>query len=352
MKSLRPLFFIFICAALAGAKELSLHDAQAALFANNLDLMVAGQQVQIARLSLSETRATWQPSLDFFANYGYQTKKPKSQLNLPASVVSTLPPAMASALGTPMEINMQDRTELGIDLSYPLFAGFTRLNAQKAKQLGVDGQQAAFSALKNQLSLRLALVYFRWEVGRKQCAVQQALVNQLAALAAQRSEQYKGGTIAKSALLDAQARKETAAVDLMASFDLVDSLKTELMNLIQSSDSSIFPQTYAFPVIDTTGTLNTGRPELVALDKSNEQLAATKSILAGSRLPFVAGKAGYHYGKPGLNNGINEFMDYGVAGVNLTWNLYDGMKTHAQKAQIDAQQEMLKKQKGLLVDQF
>jgi outer membrane protein TolC len=56
----------------------------------------------------------------------------------------------------------------------------------------------------------------------------------------------------------------------------------------------------------------------------------------GSRYPWLTALAGYRYGNPGLNQSADEWMGYGLVGLQLQWNLFDGFERRATRARFHA----------------
>jgi outer membrane protein TolC len=61
----------------------------------------------------------------------------------------------------------------------------------------------------------------------------------------------------------------------------------------------------------------------------------------GSRYPMVNAFAGYRYGNPGMNQGIDEWMGYGVVGVQAQWNLFDGFERKSIRTRYSSDAEVL-----------
>jgi outer membrane protein TolC len=88
-----------------------------------------------------------------------------------------------------------------------------------------------------------------------------------------------------------------------------------------------------------------GRPEAEALDLGAAQARMGAKALAGQKWPQLYGSAGWRYANPGLDLAGDEFMQYGILGVQLKWNLFDGARNGAQRAQLEAQARQLAEQK-------
>ena len=62
-----------------------------------------------------------------------------------------------------------------------------------------------------------------------------------------------------------------------------------------------------------------------------------RKLARGPYFPEVGAAARYHYGKPGINPFVNEWMNYATVGVNLQWNLWRGNqdRNRVQTAEVE-----------------
>ena len=327
------------------ANALTLQQAQNMLFARNLDIVISNQEYCKKYYELSEAKSLWYPSLDASASYTGFTEKNSITMSLPTG--QSLKQSIAS-----------DRGELGVDFSYPVTAAFVNMYNIKYRDLAIKVKFAQNAALKNQLSFKLGTLFFQWDFSFSQTEVQKLLVSQYEAAVAQLKTLESGGITAHSKVLQAQARLENARVQLSASENSSDSMRLELTNFIQSPDSALLPEAYSFALaassalsIDTVS-LNTGRPELMAMDLSISQLSAFNDILLGQKYPNLVFDVGYRYGKPGLNLTGTDFMGYGVASAQLKFNIFDGFKVSSQQHQYQTQKEIVQFQKQQLENTY
>jgi outer membrane protein TolC len=58
--------------------------------------------------------------------------------------------------------------------------------------------------------------------------------------------------------------------------------------------------------------------------------------------------AGLRYANPGLDLAGDEFMTYGLLGLQLRWNLFDGSRNRAQRKQLEVQARILEERKRKL----
>jgi outer membrane protein TolC len=188
--------------------------------------------------------------------------------------------------------------------------------------------------------------------------VYQTLVQQLADQATQVQSLKTGGLASSSKVLDALARLASAKADLTSAQNQSDSLKYELVNFTQCKDSLLSPEDYSFggdsASLGTTDTvsLNSGRPELAAMDLGIAQLSVLQDIIRGQKYPNLVAVVGCRYANPGLNMGGSDFMWYGQAGVQLRWNLFDGFKVSAQHKETSSQLDIARYQKQQMIDSW
>jgi outer membrane protein TolC len=346
MKAVAVLGAMLLSAAAAGAGELGLAAAQQQLLARNADMVVAQLEMRAKRAGLTESRAAWYPSLDASASYTWMSEKTQTELPFVMGPTGIRPGSTTLTLGD------NDKTEFGVDLSYPLFTGLSRWRAVQGKRIALSAQDASNKALANRLSLALGLLYYRWQLSLRQAAVQQALVTQLQDYAAQMKSLQQGGMAAQSRVLEAQSRLELAAVDQIAATDLADSLRSEVLFLIGSSDAAAEPSADTDTVAEALPALalDTMRPELVALSRAVDQNVTASQALFGQRLPAIGGMAGWRYANPGLNMASTDFMNYWLVGLQLKWTLFDGLKNRSQRLQLRTQGEELNVQRRQQMD--
>lgn len=90
-----------------------------------------------------------------------------------------------------------------------------------------------------------------------------------------------------------------------------------------------------------------GRYEMKNFESQKRIAALSAKAERGDYYPTLAAFAGYRYGKPGIDQFKNEWMDYFTAGVNLKWNLWawgaDGKKVEEhelERVKTDQQQRL------------
>ena len=90
---------------------------------------------------------------------------------------------------------------------------------------------------------------------------------------------------------------------------------------------------------------NGTRPEMKFFDLQQDQIEASKNIIAKSNSPKLNafGQAGY--GNPGLNMLNNSFEDFYIVGLKLNWNIFDWNKSKTDKQALDIAKEVVATEK-------
>ena len=176
-------------------------------------------------------------------------------------------------------------------MSYPVTAAFVNIYNIKYRDLAIKAKFAQNAALKNDLSFKLGLLFFQWDFSFSQTDVQKNLVSQYESAVAQLKTLEGGGMAAHSKVLQAQARLESAKVELSACENHSDSMRIELVNFIQGADTTVVPEPYAFhadnsgPLSVDTISLNTGRPGTYGNGHDHFAIINTQRHPSGAKIP-------------------------------------------------------------------
>lgn len=324
---MKPILLLLIGTLSLSAGELTLRDAQSFLIKNNYDLQAGELEIKKVNSEVAEAKSAFYPSLDASASYSYVTEKGKVKIVIPPTV------------NTISTSGQNDRTEFGLDLSYPFFTGKSKIYNLKNKETLKSIKEQNLKVITNRYSFTLGLMYFRWNLSYKQLDVRRNSVEQMARYTEQMRVLHDGGVVVLSKVLEGQAKLKSAQLDYILTRDQADSLKQELFGLIDINDSSYIPQAaeFAIDTMQVPQEILMTRPEMVVFDKNVEQLNYTKKINIAQRYPVVTGNTAFKVGNPGLNTGLMKFMDYFQFGAQAKWNIFDGNKSKAQRAQIQQQ---------------
>jgi outer membrane protein TolC len=255
------------------AGELTLRDAQNFLVKNNFDLQAGDVEIQKAAAEIAEAKSAFYPSLDASASFNYVSEKGKVKITTPPSPQTPAGSTFTSTSG------QNDRTEFGLDLSYPFFTGKSRIYNFKNKETLKSAKEENLKVIKNRYSFTLGLMYSRWNLSFKQLDVRRNSVEQMARYTEQMRILHEGGVVVLSKVLEGQAKLKSAQLDYILTRDQADSLKQELLGLININDSSYMPQSseFAIDTMQVPQEILLARPEVGVYDKNVEQLNYTKN---------------------------------------------------------------------------
>ena len=310
---------------------LTLAQAQRLLVTSSPELRLERLGTDKAEAQVSEARSAYWPSLDVFGSYQALTEK--------NHIAITLPPPSNTHIDRTM--GDYDREEYAVDLTLPLFGGGARRQQVLSRTAAGYATQAGTQAQENALALRLAATYCAWHSADAAGKVQGEVATRYRDYAERVTAQVKQGAALPSQASTARARWLNAQAELQAAQDNRDSIGRAaalLLGLSPETPVTFAAEAPAASLVTSGLTSAATRPDLLALDRSAESLDHQQSGLIGQRFPSLTGMVGYRLANPGLNLGTNDYMHYGVFGLQARWNLFDGFRNRSQRAQLEAQQ--------------
>ncbi len=352
MRASIPIAQILLAWAMVQGETLDLAQAQRQLFEKNTDIAIAQLEKKQAESQWMESKAARHPSLDVMGSYSVLSEKNHLELSLPVGG--------PQGLSVSRDLGDYDRWETGIDLTYPIFTGFARERNIEAQARLLASAQARESAIRNQASLRLAGLYFAWQAAKASLDFQEAQCAFAKSQLAVAEAQAKQGVATDRAVLAARSKWLAAENDKLVATNQVDSLQTEAAQFLKQSDDFVWspsskplsmPESLSLNEI-SAGNGHDLRPELKSLDQQKAALEAKEKALQGQNWPTLGAMAGWRYANPGLNLAGTEPMGYGLAGLQVKWNLWDGGKGRNQRAQLREKREQIELEMGRWRDEW
>ncbi|HEX7343338.1 MAG TPA: TolC family protein [bacterium] len=309
------------------AERLTLDQAVARAAEASEELRSSELDVAAARWQVGEAASRRLPQLEFSGQYLF-TSDVMSIVQAPMTIA--IPPVGEYAIpGRETKFGDNHTVDFKLQLTQPLFTGFRLSRAHRAAQHGVSARQAESDRV-------------RWEV---QCRAEEAYVyaqkssalSRVAALRVSRLERHledarnrfaqgvapqEAVDRAQLALSQAQLKQQEADhADRLAQIAL-----RELLDLPQSGEDLLLDslQTSGFDRPDLSLNLaRSHRAEFRTLEAQNSAAVERIGVERAAYYPSVAVFGAVDYGRPGIDKIANEWMLYEVAGVNLTWTLWD-----------------------------
>ena len=285
-------------------------------------------QVEESRLDAKSTSRSTLPQIEFDASYHHVTDV--AQLELPQFVPGM--PAMKVNLG------VYDTYETGITANYLLFAGFSQKNLIEIKDQTFKLNNQQLAKTEKSIALDVIVKYrqaqnYQLEIealsaAKKRIELQinriKAIVNQGMAISLDTLSLTLSKLNNDQKIISAEASLETARQELAALAGKEIKIETSVPG-DENNSISMF-----------NAELNN---DLQMLQTKKSILQSSRSVTNSGYYPKMGLFAGVKYAKPGVNFITNEWMTYGVWGVNLSWNLFkwgaDHLKSQSQAAAIN-----------------
>ncbi len=288
---------------------------------NNPQVKAAGQELIAARLESKISFRETLPTLNLDASYNHVTDVP--EINLPFGAGS-------------IKMGTYDRFESGISANYVLFSGFALQNKMKIKKQNAQLQQIGLTKTRKQTAFQVIASYRAVQSITLQREILQAAAQRLNLQLKRARSLVKNGMILALDTLSLHIGILDYEKKMLEISSRLKTVEQQLYNLVGEAVqvSAELPSVYRESPPEW-------QPQEIS-DLKNMQIrrkiAESYSSLAGSAFyPKIALQAAYRYGKPGLDVIKNEWMQYGVWGVGLNWNIFhgqsDALKTEAAQAQ-------------------
>lgn len=231
----------------------------------------------------------------------------------------------------------RDQYKLSLDLTQRIYQGGAIHLQEKARELefaiqqeqlkaGINAwqQQAAdcFYRIRGLETSSAIIMAYHEDLTARKRSVESAMVHGVA-------DQISGELLAAEVLeLEQQLDELGRAVRAQRSL---------LVTL--TGDSSLLYRSLRPTALNVDTTLNFRRPELQITDLQIRQLETAGELLTSSGLPMITGFGQLGYGRPGLNMLDDAFAPFAIAGIRMSWALWDNrMKKHRRDA-LSFQQE-------------
>lgn len=308
----------------------------------NKEVQAQQQALQSAQLQAEATFRKTLPSLDLNASYRHVTHV--AQLQFP----STIP-----IPGFPSDISLgqYDTYESGLTLKYVLFSGFAQKN--QVKLMNQQAGLANISLEDKQKEIAFKVIGAYRQVQAKQLeleALQASLkrielqIKRVKALVRQGMALGLDTLSLKLARLNVRKQLISARGDL----EIVQQQLDQLVGGKVQVPPFQKPESLALNVLPVVQLMTPYR----LLDQQQQMQHTMVKISKARYLPSLAAFASYNYGKPGLDFVKGEWMDYGIWGLSLSWNLFSWQADRLNEQAARAQVKKIEYQKDAVKDQL
>ncbi len=330
MKVFIPVLLTLLSCRLAHAQaSLSLEEALRLARQNNLQIKKQEHRQKFAELEVAIKRGQRLPSLDLSATASYTDEIAK--LDIPLDKLGLpLPPDFAASA---VELGGHDRADFALGVRQSIFtAGRLRAQVDLAKT-ALQGEETRLALLQQQTAYQIHLLFYQAQNLKKENKIQVASLNRLTTQLTQTRHLLQAAQVVaydtlqvfnqalQVKILIEQNLRDQRLVDLQMArvLDLV-----EVRPIVESELPRVGEFNYARDSLKQAA--RQARPELRGVRLSQKSAQLNRTLARGNYFPEIGAEAKYHYGKPGLNQGADEWMDYTTVGVSLQWNLWRGQQ--------------------------
>ncbi|HHN46641.1 MAG TPA: TolC family protein [Planctomycetes bacterium] len=302
--------------------ELSLEEAIELAFMKNPALRAARMEVEKAEGAVISAKSAVLPNLSLSANYARLDSVPSFEV----------------APGVTVEMGSVDNYGSALTLTQPLYLGGKGLAAlriarlyRKLSESGYEGARVAAamqtrSAYYGVLAAAETLEARRLQVGRTRRHLEdvELKLREGAATLLHVTRARTALSMAETGLIQANAGYEAAQRKLKETLGLPSTARITL--------TSGLPERVAAPPPDTAvDTALKHRPDFRAALDSIEMQRQNLTIVRAGYKPNVAAFGEYGWEKPSSKEiGRNDWSDYWMAGVRLSWSIFDGNATRGE----------------------
>lgn len=310
----------------AAQRTLSLEEAQAMALERNHDLRIATIAHEQVSYGTDIVRAQRLPRLDLSAGYTHISKVGSIDIDIPGLMSRSI------SFG---DGNMY---ESALTMSMPLFTGF-RLDAMQQlqeTQHTIAGE--AVEGTRRRVLHAVALTYYRVQLGLRSIRIYDEQLSYLCKqLDVVKALHAQGQVLAYDTLL-LSTRAGALRIERTKAAAETRSAKLQLATLIGMSakDFFIVEQLEASGVETDSGlplllqAAHAQRKDLSILRLQQKAQSQRIRSEKAAFLPTVSAFASLRYGKPGVDQVSNEWMEYYTAGLSLQWNLWSWGGDHAR----------------------
>ncbi|MCX8107272.1 MAG: TolC family protein [Verrucomicrobiae bacterium] len=322
---------------------------------NNADILKSQRTLEAAHGLSVQTRAVAIPKLQVTADYGVTEKHAVDRLEIPSTPV--LPAGISIDPGN-------QRWSASLRLVQTVFEGGRLRSALRTSKLLKDQAVAQHNALVADVITELRISYYDVLLAEQEVIVNEASVQLLQREFEDSKRKYDAGTVPRFNVLRAEVELANAKPRLSRARNDCRIAKTKLVHLLGYRLAADTPENWELRLLDT---LDVPRLELSlseALAKAIQQrpeleLARKSELLRHEELvqaragmyPRLQTYVGYGARKSTFASDIDREVHGWEAGVQLTWNIFDGALTRGkvieaaalwERAQLE-QEDLLRK---------
>lgn len=319
------MIFLALCARTAGAEVWTLDRTVRAAVSASTGAAVNRLDAESARLDARSAETGWFPGLSFSSSANYVNK---------VMEINTLP-------GRSIRFGDNDSYDFKLKLNQLLYDNgrLTSLRESGKSRAEMSVHQAEANELAAEFQARTA--FFSVAAAQENIdAAQQSIAEAEAHLAAVTALRQQGMALEDDVLLS-KLRVSQARMSLVSQQAEQERARASFRKALGlSADATVDVEWKADSDMDIPDTVTVEeayrqRPEFKAYEAALRVSETSAKAARADKYPNLGLMTSYNYGKPGLDQPANEWMNWFSAGISLNWNVWDWGKANREVAKAE-----------------
>jgi outer membrane protein len=326
------LFFLCLLSWYRAQTTYTLEKCLEIAYGNNPSLKAMVSQVAVAEAQKKEAKA----------NYFFTTTANGQAVYNSDYMIAEFP--------TPVGVNRisfggHEIYDFALNLQQPLFTGFQidRLNDIARSSLASEKQKEKYQHLL--LKYMITVSYYHLQTMMWFTEITETSKLQIMEHLEDITNMYQQGMMPKYEVIRVEYRLAEAEQNIVQAKNALYLARTELNNHMGAAqdtnytiavDSAFIPGNYNLADLIAWGLQ--ARADLDALRYQEQRAGHSVDLQKSAWYPRLYAFGNYHYGKPGVNPIVNEWMDYWSLGISLQWQIWNWGGRQARIEQAKLQQ--------------
>lgn len=303
----------------------------------------AKKQVDAARSEVEAADAAQLPTIRAAANAEERSSVPELTVPLGPSGPTTLFP------------NIRTAYALGLDVTQPIYTGGNIAGSRSAARQELAATQSDMHAAESGIALQARLTYWRTAADRAAVEAAESQSKRAKSLLDDTRSLRTAGMAVDADVLAAEARVAAARVAVIRAKTSADQSEAALRSLLAVSPNTDVELADAMPnelpadpepLSALLTEARSQRPEVAAVSARVEAVSAREKVVKATDRPSVGATVAWNLARPNARYLplMDQWNDSWSVGISARWALWDGGRTRAKVAAVQAKKGALSEQ--------
>lgn len=293
---------------------------------------------RINSLKLKNINSSWYPAVDLKGKVTNQSDVTSIDIDLSKLV----PKQQQNQPGAVPELPNPKPThyDAALEISQKIYDFGATSSQKKLIETKYEEELANIAVNYQQIKLQISKIYLQILVLKKHREILQSMIGDIEATLRIVSSGVENGILLPSDKYELVAKKLETEQNIA---DIEHSISSLIANLIESTGLKIDGNSLVTPDIEFDSSNQIMRPENKLFEIKRTILQQNRQLKYRQNLPKIGGFAKVGYGRPGLNMLSGEFDGYYIAGIQLSWNIWDWKRNKRERQILKINKEIIQK---------